>query len=87
MVVWGGSFYPTAGTGGLVAGGDAWWWDEGTGAWPALECDGGDPPPLPRNAAAAAAVTGPDGRAGVLVGGGWDPFRVTFGDTAVLWLG
>lgn len=87
MVVWGGSFYHTAGTGGLVARGDAWWWDEGTGAWSALECDGGDPPPLPRNAAAAAAVTGPDGRAGVLVSGGWDPFRVTFGDTAVLWLG
>ena len=87
MVVWGGSFYDSAsGTGGLVARDDAWWWDEGAGGWTALEAGGGDPPLAARNAAAAAGVVGADGRCGVLISGGWDPFRVTYGDTAVLWL-
>jgi len=87
MVVWGGSFYDAAG--GLVARGDAWWWDEAGGAGWGRLAPGGDAPPLPRNAAAAAAVVGEGGKeeAGLLIFGGWDPFRVTYGDSAVLWVG
>jgi hypothetical protein len=87
MLVWSGSFYAEGG--GLVARDDGpWWWDEASGAWSELPAgSGSDAPPAPRNAAAAAAVVEKGtGRRGVLVQGGWDPFRVTYGDTAVLWV-
>ena len=81
MVVWGGSYYAADG-GGLVARGDARWWDEGEGVWAELS-PVGDAQPLPRNAAAAAAAEveeegGATRRMGILVAGGWDPFRVTY---------
>lgn len=83
MVVWSGSYYGDA---GLVARDDGvWWWDEETEKWMELQASGAAP--KPRNAAAAAAVVDEGtGRKGVLVQGGWDPFRVTYGDTAVLWV-
>ena len=55
---------------------------EGEGVWAELS-PVGDAQPLPRNAAAAAAAEveeegGATRRMGILVAGGWDPFRVTY---------
>ena len=84
LYLFGGAYYDPA---GLLPLGDLWRLDLKSREWEEVEIeevDGARPSPSPRNASAFGVVELPRGKKGLLIHGGWDPFRKTHNDTWLL---
>ena len=83
LYLFGGAYYDPA---GLLPLGDLWRLDLESREWEEVlaPSSSSSPSPSPRNASAFGVVDLPGGKKGLLIHGGWDPFRKTHDDTWLL---